>query len=158
MERSPSILIEGQGWGQLVSDAAPDRALLVAPGRVAPSSFELGVADFTSGIIAPIDIPQLGASSMRVVGAGLSPDGTRIAMILADQDDPDGHLLLVADIAANGSVGPLTVLAAGPEFAPNDGDRTIKPAGLGRLGEIVWTDAALIYSIGPDEIVALPLL
>ena len=151
-----SIVIEGPS--PAVADVAGDRALLVAPSRVAPSSFELGVADFTSGIIAPIDIPQLAASSMRVVGAGLSPDGTRIALILADQDDPDGHLLLVADIAANGSVGPLTVLASGPEFAPNVGDRTIKPAGLGRLGEIAWTDAALVYSLGPDQIVALPLL
>jgi hypothetical protein len=48
-------------------------------------------------------------------------------------------------------------LATGPEFAPNDGDTTIKPAGLGRLGEIVWTDAGLIYSLGPDQIVTLPL-
>ena len=41
---------------------------------------------------------------MRVTGGGLSPDGTQVALILADQDDPDGHLLLVADITANGSV------------------------------------------------------
>jgi hypothetical protein len=150
-----SISIEGQD--RAVADVAPDRALLVAPSRVAPGSFELGVADFTSGVTAPVDIPQLTDSSMRVVGAGLSPDGTRIALILADQDDPDGHLLLVADIAANGSVGSLTVLATGPEFAPNDGDRTIKPAGLGRLGEIAWTDVALIYTLGPDRIVTLPL-
>jgi len=150
-----SIVIDGQD--QVVADVAPDRALLVAPSRVAPGSFELGIADFNSGIIAPIDIPHLAAASMRVVGAGLSPDGTRIALILVDQDDPDGHLLLVADIVANGSVGPLTVLATGPEFAPNDGDLTIKPAGLGRLGEIAWTDAALIYSLGPDRIVTLPL-
>jgi hypothetical protein len=95
---------------------------------------------------------------MRVVGAGLSPDGTRIALILADQDDPDGHLLLVADIDPDGVVGPLTALANGPEFAPNDGDLTIKPAGLGRLAEIVWTDTALIYSLGPNQIVTLPLL
>ena len=153
---SRSIVIEGPS--PAVADVAGDRALLVAPSGVAPSSFDLGVADFTSGIIAPIDIPQLGASSMRVTGGGLSPDGTQVALILADQDDPDGHLLLVADIAADGSVGPLTVLATGPEFAPNDGDLTIKPAGLGRLGEIAWTDAALIYSLGPDQIVALPLL
>jgi hypothetical protein len=150
-----SILIEGQG--QVVADAAPDRALLVAPSRLDPNSFELGVADFVSGDIAPIDIPQLAASSMRVVGAGLSPDGTRVALILADQDDPDGHLLLVADIAADGSIGPLTALATGPEFAPNDGDLTIKPAGLGRLGEIAWTDGSLVYSLGPDQIVTLPL-
>jgi hypothetical protein len=150
-----SIAIEGQD--QAVADVAPDRALLVAPSRVAPGSFELGVADFTSGIVAPVDVPQLTDSSMRAVGAGLSPDGTRVALILADQDDPNGHLLLVADIAADGSVGPLTVLATGPEFAPNDGDRTIKPAGLGRLGEIAWTDVALIYSLGPDRIVTLPL-
>lgn len=151
-----SIVIEGPS--PTVADVAGDRALLVAPSRVAPSSFELGVADFNSGIIAPIDIPQLAASSMRVTGGGLSPDGAQVALILADQEDPDGHLLLVADIAANGSVGPLTVLASGPEFAPNGGDLTIKPAGLGRLGEIAWTDAALIYSLGPDQIVALPLL
>ncbi len=150
-----SIMIEGQS--QMVADVAPDRALLVAPGRMAPGSFELGIADFTSGDIAPIDIPQLADTSMRAVGAGLSPDATRIALILADQDDPNGHLLLVADIAANGSVGLLTVLATGPEFAPNDGDTTIKPAGLGRLGEIVWTDAGLVYSLGPDQTVTLPL-
>ena len=72
-----SISIEGPG--RVVADVAPDRALLVAPGRVTPGSFELGVADFTSGNIAPIEIPQLEASPMRVVGAGLSPDGTRIA-------------------------------------------------------------------------------
>jgi hypothetical protein len=150
-----SIAIEGQD--QAVADVAPDRGLLVAPSRVAPGSFELGVADFASGIVAPVDVPQLTDSSMRAVGAGLSPDGTRVALILADQDDPNGHLLLVADIAADGSVGPLTVLATGPEFAPNDGDRTIKPAGLGRLGEIAWTDVALIYSLGPDRIVTLPL-
>ena len=134
---SRSIVIEGPS--PAVADVAGDRALLVAPSGVAPSSFDLGVADFTSGIIAPIGIPQLGASSMRVTGGGLSPDGAQVALILADQEDPDGHLLLVADIAADGSVGPLTVLATGPEFAPNDGDLTIKPAGLGRLGEIAWT-------------------
>lgn len=150
-----SISIEGQG--QVVADVAPDRALLVAPSRVAPGSFELGVADFTSSSIVPIDIPELAASSMRLVGAGLSPDGTRIATIVADQDDPNGHLLLVADIAADGSIGPFTVLATGPEFAPSDGDRTIKPAGLGRLGEIAWTDSDLVYSLGPDQIVTLPL-
>jgi hypothetical protein len=150
-----SISIEGQGL--VVADVALDRALLVAPSRVAPDGFELGVADFTSSSIVPIDIPQLAASSMRLVGAGLSPDGTRIATIVADQDDPNGHLLLVADIAADGSVGPFTVLATGPEFAPSDGDRTIKPAGLGRLGEIAWTDSDLVYSLGPDRIVTLPL-
>ena len=150
-----SIMIEGQS--QMVADVASDRALLVAPGRVDPGSFELEVADFTAGDIAPIDIPQLADESMRAVGGGLSPDGTRIALILADQDDPDGHLLLVADIAADGSVGALTVVATGSEFAPNDGDTTVKPAGLGRLGEIVWTDAGLIYSLGPDRIVTLAL-
>jgi Tol biopolymer transport system component len=152
---SRSIVIEGPS--PAVADVAGDRALLVAPSRVASGGFELWVADIPSGNAAPIDIPQLAASSMRVTGGGLSPDGDQVALILADQDDPDGHLLLVADIAADGSVGPLTVLATGPEFAPNDGDLTIKPAGLGRLGEIVWTDAALVYSLGPDEIITLPL-
>ena len=153
---SRSIVIEGPS--PAVADVAGDRALLVAPSRVASDGFELGVADFASGNIAPIDIPQLADSKMRVVGAGLSPDGAQVALILADQDDPDGHLLLVADVAPDGSVGPLTALATGPEFAPNDGDLTIKPAGLGRLGEIAWTDTALVYSLGPDEIVTLPLL
>ena len=153
---SRSIVIEGPS--PAVADVAGDRALLVAPSRVASGGFELGVADLPSGNIAPIDIPQLAESSMRVVGAGLSPEGTRIALILADQDDPNGHLLLVADITADGSVGPLTALAAGAEFAPNDGDLTSKPAGLGRLAEIVWTDTALIYSLGPNQIVTLPLL
>jgi hypothetical protein len=151
-----SIALEGQS--QVIVDVAPDRALLVAPSPAVLGSFELEVADFASGNIAPIDVPQLAESSMRVVGAGLSPEGTRIALILADQDDPNGHLLLVADIAADGSVGPLTALASGPEFAPNDGELTIKPAGLGRFGEIVWTDTALVYSLGPNQIVTLPLL
>ena len=153
---SRSIVIEGPS--PAVADVAGDRALLVAPSRVASGGFELWVADFPSGNVAPIDIPQLAASSMWVTGGGLSPDGAQVALILADQDDPDGHLLLVADITADGSVGPLTVLATGPEFAPNNGDLTIKPAGLGRLGEIVWTDAGFVYSLGPDEIVTLPLL
>ncbi len=153
---SRSIVIEGPT--PAVADVAGDRALLVAPSRVASGGFELSVADVPSGNVVPIDIPQLAASSMRVTGGGLSPDGAQVALILADQDDPDGHLLVVADIAADGSVGPLTVLATGPEFAPNDGDLTIKPAGLGRLGEIVWTDAGFIYSLGPDQIVALPPL
>jgi hypothetical protein len=151
-----SIVIEGPS--PAVADVAQDRALLVAPSPVVLGSFALEVADFASGNIAPIDIPQLADSAMRVVGAGLSPDGTRIALILADQDDPKGHLLLVADIGPDGSVGPLTALATGAEFAPNNGDLTIKPAGLGRLAEIVWTDTALIYSLGPNQIVTLPLL
>ena len=153
---SRSIVIEGPS--PAVADVAGDRALLVAPSRVASGGFELWVADVPSGNVVPIDIPQLAASSMRVTGGGLSPDGAQVALILADQEDPDGHLLLVADIAADGSVGPLAVLATGPEFAPNAGDRTIKPAGLGWLGEIAWTDVALVYSLGPDQIVALPLL
>ena len=88
---------------------------------------------------------------MRVTGGGLSPDGTQVVLIVTSRDDPNGHLLVVADIAPDGSAGPLAILATGQEFAPNDGDQTIKPAGLGWSAEIVWTPTALIYSLGPNE-------
>jgi hypothetical protein len=128
--------------------------LLVLPDGFA--SFELSVADFSSGVISPIELREL-ESSMRVTGAGLSPDGTRVAVIVADQDDADGHRLLVADLADDSTVERVTVLATGSEFAPNDGDVTIKPAGLGRLAEIAWTEDSLVYALGPDQIVTLPL-
>ncbi len=146
--------ISYDGPGRATVGAARGRALLVVPGS--SGSLELSLADFTSGQISAIELPSR-ASPMRVTGAGLSPDGTRIAVIVADQDDADGHQVLVADIAADSSVGPFAVVATGPQFAPNDGDSTIKPAGIGLLGEIAWTDSALVYTLGPNEIVTLPL-
>lgn len=153
---SRSVLVEG---GQpLVADVAGNRVLLVGSDGVLASGFQMGVADFTTGNVDLIDVPQIDGTSMRLAGGGLSPDGTQVALIVAAQNDAEGHLLLVADIDADGSVGLPAVMATGTEFVPNAGDRTIKPAGLGNAGEIVWTDTALIYTLGPSEIVTLPLL
>jgi hypothetical protein len=150
----PSRSIRIDGPSPAVAGAAWGRALLVMPDN--SGSLQLSMADFDAGEISRIEVPPL-ESSMRVTGAGLSPGGTRIAIIVADQSNPDGHQLLVADIADDSTADEFTVLATGPEFAPNDGDQAIRPAGIGLLGEIVWTDESLIYSLGPDQIVTLPL-
>lgn len=150
----PSRSIRIDGPSPAVAGAAGDRALLVLPDD--SGNLQLSMADFTTGQISAIGVPPL-ESSMRVTGAGLSPGGTRIAIIVADQRDPDGHRLLLADITDDSTVEEFTVLATGPQFAPNDGDQTISPAGIGLLREIVWTDESLIYTLGPDEIVTLPL-
>jgi hypothetical protein len=150
----PSRSIRFEDSAQAISGAARDRVLLVVPDS--SGSFEVSIADFTSGEISPVDLGPLG-SSTRVTGAGLSPDGTRVAVIVADQNEADGHELLIVDLADDSSVERVTVLATGSEFAPNDGDKTIGPAGIGRLAEIAWTETSLVYALGPDAIVTLPL-
>jgi hypothetical protein len=148
-----SIPDDGSAWA--VAGAVRERALLVVPDS--SGSLQLSIADFATREISPIDLPPL-ETTRRVSGAGLSPDGRRIAIITADQNDAAAHQLLVADIADDASVAPFTVLATGPQFAPNDGEPTIRPAGIGRFAEIVWTDTALVFALGADEIVTLPLV
>ena len=96
-------------------------------------------------------------SDRAITGAGLSPDGSSIVLIVEHRTDPSGHQLVVAPILDDGSIGPLGVVATGEEFAPNDGDVTIRPKGLGAQGEIVWTDDKIIYGLGPNEIVTLDI-
>ena len=155
-ETSRSIPVDGDV--RVLVDTGGDRALLNTTSQSSTTGLEFSIVDLTSGAIAPIETPQLAGSSMRVTGGGLSPDGTQVVLIVTSRDDPNGHLLVVADIAPDGSAGPLAVLATGREFAPNDGDQTIKPAGLGWSAEIVWTPTALIYSLGPNGITTVPLL
>jgi hypothetical protein len=110
------------------------------------------------GDALPRALPSMPAGSGRgVVGVGLSPDGTAIMMIIADVTDPLGHQLVVAPILDDGSVGPLSVIATGEQFAPNNGDKTIRPHGLGVQQEIIWTSDKIVFGLGPNQIVTLDL-
>ncbi len=134
----------------------------VENGRALVRQFRIGGIGLTlldpSRSDSPTFVPTTVETSDRAItGAGLSPDGSSIVLIVEHRTDPSGHQLVVAPILDDGSVGPLGVVATGEEFAPNDGDVTIRPKGLGDQGEIVWTDDKIIYGLGPNELVTLDI-
>lgn len=106
----------------------------------------------------PQAVPSTPADLGRgVAGVGLAPDGTAIIMIISDRNHSLGHQLVVAPILDDGSIGPLSVIATGEQFAPNGGDKTIRPHGLGDQAEIIWTDDKIVFGLGPNQIVTLDL-
>ena len=121
-------------------------------GRIGLTLLDLSRSD------SPTLVPEtIETSDRAITGAGLSPDGSKIALIVEHRTDPSGHQLVVAPILDDGSVGPLGVVATGEEFAPNGGDVTIRPRGLGDQLEIVWTDDKITYGLGPNELVTLEI-
>ncbi len=143
--------------GRPILDVAGKRALIAQGPVAALSGVRAALIDLT-GAASPQALPATSSESDRAVGGvGLSPDGTAIVFIIVDLNDPLGHELAVAPILDDGSIGPLGVIATGEEFAPNNGDKTIVPGGLGIQREVVWVRNAIIFGLGPKQIVTVGL-
>jgi hypothetical protein len=151
-----STLAESEAFRWFI-DVSGGRALIDLAGIPEVDGPRAAVIDLW-GTAESQPVPSASTDSDRsVVGFGLSPDGTEIIMIIEHQTDPAGHQLAVAPILDDGSVGPLSVIATGPEFAPNNNEVTIRPHGLGWLNEIVWTQDRIVFGLGPNQIVTLDI-
>jgi len=151
---SDAIELEGlQSLGSFV-DVENGRTLVkqARADRIGLTLLDLSGSDPPTFVPEPIE-----TSDRAITGAGLSPDGSKIALIVEHRTDPSGHQLVVAPILDDGSVGALGVVATGPEFAPNEGDVTVRPQGLGDQREIVWTDDKIVYGLGPNELITLDI-
>jgi hypothetical protein len=153
-ERSLTPTPVGDSVALDISDVRSSKALVVP----------VGPPDIAIGALVDLDrpaptqlLPRTVDAERAVTGVGLAPDGSAVVMIIEDRSDPAGHQLVVAPVLDDGSIGSPGVLASGLEFAPNDGDRTIRPQGLGTRNEIVWLDDRMIYGLGPDRIVTLAI-
>ncbi len=137
-----------------VVDIAAGRLLLVSPDGMT-IGIRAGLYDLATGRTASLN-PEVG-DRQQLTGIALDPTGTRVAAIVEDRADPLGHQLLIADIGADGAVGSFEIIATGDEFAPNEGDTTIRPRGFGIEMEMIWIDGFLRYALGPLSIVSFPI-
>ena len=148
-----------RGYFQLIA-VAGTRVLATSLAAQGSTTDDVVVVDLTTGSLDVVRPPILN-SQQNMTGLALAPDGESVLMIIDDRSDADGNVLVTAPILDDGTVGEFGIVARGADFAPNDGNRTIRPAGLdrsGRAGTIGWRSDRLVYALGPNRIVILPII